>query len=173
MKVLLIDPPFYTFMGMGNRYFPIGLGYLAASLKEHGHEVKIFSPDSSNVVGAPDYNRMHDRYKIFIREVNNASHPMWQEILRVIRDFSPRIVGITAMTPKIASVLKTASICKGYNDKIDVIVGGPHATIRPQELLQYKDIDWVIRGEGEVSFVKLNAFEKRDSLLFISLLALQ
>ena len=164
MKILLIDPPFYRFMGMENRYFPIGLGYIAASLQSQGHEVKIYSVDTSSRVNPPAYNRMREYYQRYKTLVNDSSHPVWQEILTVLKNFQPHIVGITAMTPKMASVLKTATLCKVYKDHIRIIIGGPHATIKPDELLQYRDIDYVIRGEGEISILDLlQALEKKDS----------
>lgn len=155
MKILLIDPPFYRFLGVENRYFPIGLGYVAASLRDSGHDVRIFSVDTSKSINAPVYNRMHDHYKVYIKLVNDAFHPIWQEVRAVLKNFQPHIVGITAMTPKVASVLKTATLCKEWGDHVRVIIGGPHATIKPDELLQYRDVDFVVRGEGEISFLEL------------------
>ncbi len=155
MKILLIDPPFYRFMGLENRYFPIGLGYIAASLRDSGHEVMIYSVDTSKSINAPAYNRMRDHYRVYIKLVNDPSHPVWQEMRAVLNDFRPHIVGITAMTPKVASVLKTATLCKEWEEHVRVIAGGPHATIKPDELLQYRDIDFVVRGEGEASFLEL------------------
>jgi len=167
VRILLIDPPFYRFMGIQNRYFPIGLGYIAASLRNKGYEVRIYSADKLEVASAPDYSRMHDHYKAFIRQVNDKAHHVWKDIVTVLKDFRPDVVGITAMTPKIAAVLKTATVCKEYNNQLNVVIGGPHATIKPEEILQYKDVDYVIRGEGEVSMVKLvSAIEKMDTSLF-------
>ena len=142
-------------MGIENRYFPIGLGYLAARLRDQGHEVLIYSVDTSKSVHPPAYNRMHDYYKVYIQWVNDFSHPVWQEIRSFLEQFKPEAIGITAMTPKIASVLRTASWCKRYSPQARVIVGGPHATIRPDELLQWEDVDFVIRGEGEFSLGEL------------------
>ena len=157
MKILLIDPPFYRFMGIQGRYFPIGLGYIAASLREHGYKVKIYSADNTKVVSAPDYTKMTEHYDRFIGQVNDGTHPLWQDILAVLRSFQPDVVGITTMTPKIASALRTASVCKKYNNDLITVIGGPHATIKPDEILQYEDVDFVISGEGETTMVELIA----------------
>ena len=110
---------------------------------------------------------MHDYYKAFIRQVNDEAHHVWKDIVTVLKDFRPDVVGITAMTPKIAAVLKTATVCKEYNNQLNVVIGGPHATIKPEEILQYKDVDYVIRGEGEVSMVKLVSAIEKTGYLFI------
>ena len=155
MKVLLIDPPFYSFMGMQSRYFPIGLGYLAACLRDRGHDVRIYSADASKQIQALDYSKMHDRYKIFIRHVNDPANSIWHDVAAVLKSFKPDVVGITAMTPKIASVLRTATVCKEYDGRLPVVIGGPHATIKPDEILKYKDVDFVVRGEAERAIVVL------------------
>ncbi len=160
-------------MGIENRYFPIGLGYIAAPLRDQGHEVKIYSVDASRTAKAPSYNRMHEHYRTYIRLVNDPAHPVWQEMLGEIKNFRPDVVGITAMTPKIASVLKTTSLTKEYDDRIQVIVGGPHATIKAEEILQYKEIDFVIRGEGEISFPDfIQALQREDPKTFRSIAGL-
>jgi len=46
MKVLLVNPPSVNIYGvLGNRYPPLGLAYLAASLRERGYEVGILDLD--------------------------------------------------------------------------------------------------------------------------------
>lgn len=45
MTILLIDPLFYRFIGYYNRYFSLGLSYLAAGLRKEGHEVLIYDAD--------------------------------------------------------------------------------------------------------------------------------
>ena len=47
MKILLIDPPFYRFIKYYNRYFPLGLTYLAAVLQDKGHQVLIYDADAN------------------------------------------------------------------------------------------------------------------------------
>lgn len=163
MRILLIDPPFYRFMGIQSRYYHMGLGYVAASLRANGHEIAIYSPDKAIIVSAPSYSKMHDYYNRYISQLNDINHHVWGEVREVLKKFKPDVVGITAMTPKIATVLKTASVCKEHNEKTPVVIGGPHATIKADEILQYKDVDYVIRGEGEISVVKLiSAIRKND-----------
>lgn len=45
MKVLLIDPPSYRFIGYYNCYFRLGLAYLVVVLRKEGHEVLIYDAD--------------------------------------------------------------------------------------------------------------------------------
>jgi radical SAM superfamily enzyme YgiQ (UPF0313 family) len=64
-------------------------------------------------------------------------------------------VGMTCYTgPQIARVLKIAAHIKSRS-AIPIVLGGPHPSILPEETLEDDNIDIVVRGEGEESFVKL------------------
>jgi hypothetical protein len=53
-KVLLISPPYIDLYGKLNgaagRYFPLGLGYIAAYARKYGnHEVRIHEPEAERL----------------------------------------------------------------------------------------------------------------------------
>ena len=62
-------------------------------------------------------------------------------------------MGIYAPTVKLISALKVAEIAKKLN-KI-TLLGGPHPTIRPKEVISNKYVDAIIVGEGEAIFPKV------------------
>ena len=155
MRILLIDPPFKRFTGIVNFYFPIGLAYLAAVLKNAGYEVSIFDVDAIQKGTGLDFSDEYRKLELFRQGLNDDTHPIWQDIKEVLEDFSPDLVGITAITTKFGSVLKTAQIIKKYNPEVRLIAGGPHPTFLSEETLKNKDIDIVVRGEGETTFLNL------------------
>jgi radical SAM superfamily enzyme YgiQ (UPF0313 family) len=156
MRVLLIDPPFYRFVGFYNRYFPLGPAYLAAVLRDD-HEVRVYDADC-NVDGDLDinYSRLEEKYALYIDAINTPTHPVWEEVRRTIKQFRPEVVGISAMTPKVAAAFRVAELCKDYDPTMPVILGGPHATDKPEESIRIsKSLDFVIANEAEVSFQRL------------------
>src|SRR4030042_5061090 len=48
--------------------------------------------------------------------------------------------------------MKVISIAKRLGSK--VLVGGYHATAAPEQLLENPDINWVLKGESEITFSK-------------------
>ncbi|HDT15548.1 MAG TPA: radical SAM protein, partial [Firmicutes bacterium] len=74
------------------------------------------------------------------------------------------IYGITATTPLINSAFEIAAKIKAEFPGAKIILGGAHPTNEPEEALENKNIDFVIRGEGEISFYELTAAlaEKKD-----------
>ena len=143
MKILLIDPPFQRFMGYYRFYFPLGLTYLAAVLKQAGHEVLIYDADHdpkgySLSMKATALSHCH-----YLEALQNNTHYIWQEYLNILEKFMPDIVGISFLTPKVGSALKIARLTKQHRSDIIVVAGGEHVTARPQDALG-KNIDYVV-----------------------------
>ncbi len=156
MKILLIDPPFYRFIGYYNRYFPLGLSYLAAVLQKKGHEVSILDADCNVNPSKMDFTRLEEDYPLYLKSLLDDSHPIWKEMRESIHNFKPDIVGITVLTTFAASAFKIAALCKAYNKDIPVVMGGPHVTIKYDEVIKIcSDVDFLVRGEGEKTFVDL------------------
>lgn len=63
------------------------------------------------------------------------------------------IVGICCFTNSLGNSLHVAKLAK-QNDSI-VVLGGPHPTLCPEEVLENENVDFVIISEGEVRFYKL------------------
>lgn len=156
MKILLIDPPFYRFFNYYNRYFPLGLSYLSSTLKKAGYEVVVYDADCNKNSKGMDYTRLPEKYRIYLKELKNPKNPIIQEISETIKKYRPDIIGITIMTPKAASAFTIASLAKQHNKECHVIVGGPHATLRSDEVLKNtRDVDFVVNGEGESVLLEL------------------
>ncbi len=132
MKILLINPPYdiENYYGklskMGFIFPPIGLTYLAAFAKEKGHDVRIF-----------DFQ---------IEE---------RDFFDFLKEFAPDLIGITCQTALFYNTLKLAGKIKERLPKAPIIVGGAHASYRPQDFFESPNIDLVIRGEGEITLTEI------------------
>ncbi len=70
-------------------------------------------------------------------------------------------VGMTLLTPFISEINKLCKIIRKANPKIKFVLGGTHATLATDHTFEaIPDTDYVIRGEGEVSFAQLVLEEK-------------
>ena len=105
-----------------------GLCALSACAKQAGHTVRL----------------------IDLRELSG-----WGDVRDEIAGAEPDIVGITMMSLDFNLAVETARITKAVNERIKVIVGGPHPSIAPDEVAACPYIDHVVTGEGEISFIKL------------------
>jgi len=124
LKVLLINPK--TNLPIETRISPcLGLAYLGAVSEQQGHTVRIYDGDVEDI-----------------------------SLEKVLRDFKPDLVGITANTIQIKSAWRDAALVKAVAG-IPVVLGGPHPTVLPAESAQRAEVDIVVRGEGEATWEEL------------------
>ncbi len=101
--------------------------------------------------------------KIRIMDIRFYKDPL-KEIQRIISEFGPDIVGISALTLEAPAMYQIAHFVKIVTN-LPVVAGGPHATSAPEEVLKNKDIDIVVIGEGEVTFKELlDSLEKKQGI---------
>ncbi|MFH1790978.1 MAG: radical SAM protein [Candidatus Omnitrophota bacterium] len=148
MKILLINPPVRNMISLETPAFikrnegmfpPLGLMYIAAYLKEHvNYDVRILDAVAENISVA--------------------------DIEKAIRGFCPGIIGIMAHTQNLVDVVSVVNAARRVNHDVFICLGGPHARIYPYESLDIPGVDYVIPGEGEVTFAELVKAigEKRD-----------
>ena len=72
------------------------------------------------------------------------------------------VVGLSALTPNAPRALYWASLIKERHPEKIVVAGGPHATSCPEYFLESGQVDYVVRWEGEESFVELIRALERD-----------
>ena len=162
MKILLIQPPLQDFYRTSIRTQPIGLAYLAASLKNHGHEVEILdgltekrksNPLPSEFSYLRDFYPFHDRgpFKLYTGYYHFGMG--WEEIGQVIKASKADLFGISSsFTPYHGEALKIAQIIKEWDRGKIVVMGGAHVSCDPEGVLQSPLVDYVVMGEGEVRF---------------------
>ena len=141
MKILLINPNYHP-DSPTYKIDPVpslGLMYIASVLERNGFYVKIIDA--------------------FFEKLSE------EDLSSEILDFSPKIVGITTDSINFFDSLKVAKISKTILNPITVM-GGPHATIRSKEVIEYPEVDVVVIGEGEFTLLDVcNRIKKGDSLI--------
>lgn len=149
MKILLVNPGQYMLAKISyplNSFQPLGLGYLAGVLLKNGYEVEILD------VLAEGYNHEEIVERGKYRYVGLPK----KKIVKRIKTFSPDIVGITApFTSQAKAVHETAKLVKRINPKIKVVIGGSYPTTYSDIILDDKNLDFIVRGEGELTLLEL------------------
>ncbi len=153
MRVLLINPPWYVFQGAGFNEFPMGLGYVAAALAAAGHETAICNADRGPTANFST-GGLTGRFAEYQRRLENGDDPAYQNAARQIREFRPEVVGIHVKTGQTAAAAVVARLAREQAPGCRVVAGGPHATLRPAELLESAVFDAAVIGEGERTAVE-------------------
>lgn len=168
MRILLINPPFNRLKEIDTSSFPIGLGYIAAMLEKKGYYTRIYNANVGQetkefkLYDPINRSRSHNKY---VSALKNKDHYVWQEIKKVIEDFKPDVVGITTTSEMYGSSVKVANLSKEVFPEVPVVLGGVHCTICPDQVIKEKNVDIVVRGEGEYAMLEIcNALKDKKSL---------
>lgn len=79
----------------------------------------------------------------------------WNQFKRGIAIRKPDVVGLTMRSCDYNFVTKAIEIVKTTAEDIIVVVGGIHPTVATAEVARDERIDYIITGEGEISFTGL------------------
>ncbi|MDD4910433.1 MAG: cobalamin-dependent protein [Candidatus Omnitrophica bacterium] len=146
-KVLLFVPPAFTFKDDPdiNPLPPLGLAYLAAVLENENIKVKIVD---CLMEGWDNRAEIKDN----IIRVGLG----FDEIAGFIKDFSPDIVGVNNLfTRQRENGHAIYKLAKKISGGIITVAGGAHPTVMPEAVLSDKNVDFVVIGEGEQTFLEL------------------
>jgi radical SAM superfamily enzyme YgiQ (UPF0313 family) len=130
-RVLLINPrATYAFEIAQKCYPPLNLLYLATALRGTGIEARVLD---TNALAMTD-----------------------GQIADATRDYGPDLVGVPLYTEIMAPVHRMISALAAAVPGTRFVIGGPHASALPDDVLrQYPQVDFVMRGESEMSFPRL------------------
>lgn len=103
----------------------IGMCYLSAMLKKNGYEVH----------GLDLQYDKEERFDVLV--------PMMD------------VLGIKTISKAVPEVIRLAKKAKQLNPNIKVVIGGPHATLKPEECITESSIDFVISGDGDFAILNL------------------
>jgi radical SAM superfamily enzyme YgiQ (UPF0313 family) len=83
--------------------------------------------------------------------------PSPEDLKRRLAEYpaAPSFVGITATAAIIRNAHEVAGICRSVFPAAKIVMGGVHPTVMPDECLDSPFVDYVVRGEGELTMLEL------------------
>lgn len=106
----------------------LGICYLAAYLRQHGFESEIVDIEAESLC--------------------------LPQVLRRVSDYKPQIIGISTISFTFLYALRLAKEIRRHFD-IPIVMGGPHVSIYPKEVVAHDAIDVGVIGEGEETMLEL------------------
>ncbi|HUL31281.1 MAG TPA: radical SAM protein [Thermodesulfobacteriota bacterium] len=162
MKILLIQPPVRDFYQTPIRTQPIGLAYLATSLKKDGHEVEILDCQTEakrSISIPPDLSYLRDLYPFEDRspfKLYSGYYHFgmgWEDIRKKVEDSKADAFGISSsFTPYHGEALEIAQIIKKWDRRKIIVMGGAHVSCDAENVVRNPSVDYAILGEGEIRF---------------------
>lgn len=167
MRLLLVVPPHIVKSPDGvdarpSVSIPLGVLYISAYLRKlgWGGEIKVYDARLSAKT------TKYGDGSIYFGD-------SWETVARTIRDIAPDVVGISNMFSwQIKAAIRLAELSKKICPKAVTVLGGPHASSFPLEMVKEPSIDYVVMGEGEERLYQLlQALENGEAVSFQGILA--
>lgn len=129
MRVLLINAPVARASLHAKQSPPLGVAYLADAMRRAGHDVELLDLNISGL------------------------NP--RRLDAVLERVTPDIVGVSAHTETYPNALRICEHVKASAPGTWTVLGGPHPSILPEQVLTEPSVDFVVVGEGERTLVEL------------------
>ncbi len=164
--VVLVQPPIEDYYLTAKRTVPYGLLGLAACLEKAGFSVQLVDGLASGkkrsirrppeMAGLDVYYGRPDISPFALFHGYRHFGYSYAHLARQVRLANPFLVGISALfTPYVETALATAAAVRQELPTAQIVVGGHHATVAPEMVMEHPAVDFVIRGEGEKALVEL------------------
>ncbi len=79
----------------------------------------------------------------------------FEQVKNKIKDFNPDIVGFSCLSAESKEMSRISEIVKKLKPECITVLGGPHASVFYDQILEKSKIDFVVIGEGEITFTEL------------------
>jgi radical SAM superfamily enzyme YgiQ (UPF0313 family) len=132
-SLLSIEKPLYS-----QSFLQFGISYISSFLKQYNHDTKLV---------------------ILSRSFGNKNYDI---VRKKIDNFKPEIIGFTSVASQYKFISDISKFIKLNYPEIFLIIGGPHATLNPEEVSK-DSFDAICIGEGEEPMLELaNMLEKNE-----------
>ncbi len=134
-RIILINPPLSrqqqagSLSSIANFIMPLGLGYVAAALREAGLEVQIIDGPPLGLTK--------------------------EDIGKKLEEEKPKTIGFTATVLSIGNAIDCANHIRKLLPGTTLVIGGPHVSTLPKEVLAASPFDVAVIGEGELTACEL------------------
>lgn len=156
MKILIIYPNKVMVTRM-----PLGISYLVACLKKYNHQIKVFDTTFFKCSDIQNDDKLREA-SLQVKNPDLTEYGIVNENVDVfsifkkeIQDFNPDLIGASISDPNYKFGLEFLRLVKKDYSHIPTIIGGPTATVAPDEVIQEDCVDMLCRGEGEETFCEL------------------
>ncbi len=156
MKVLIVSGFFFPFSASRLQMSPSGAAYIAGAAQKTGHTVEIFDCFAASSLIEELKEKLHK----FDPDVVGISITIVTTDIRDEKsDFGTKYIDMRPQVKNIADAVK-------QNSDAHIVLGGSGFNYFSKEWLDYLNLDYGIRGEGEYSFpLYLNRLKENGDIL--------
>jgi anaerobic magnesium-protoporphyrin IX monomethyl ester cyclase len=119
---------------------------------EHMPEVVIRMPNGALTSLAGNVDAHH---KTAVADLILVQRRVRETIQQLVRELEPDVVGLSVMTFQRRTAMRIIELVCALRPGIGVVVGGYDPTLAPEAYTGNSSVDFIVRGEGEITFNEL------------------
>jgi anaerobic magnesium-protoporphyrin IX monomethyl ester cyclase len=93
-------------------------------------------------------------HRIAVADLILVQHQVRETVTRLVRELNPEVVGLSVMTFQRRTAGRIIDLVRALEPDVKIAVGGYDPSLAP-EAYEEMNVDYLIRGEGEVTFREL------------------
>ena len=95
-----------------------------------------------------------DHHQVAVADLILNYRRVRETVARMVRDFQPKVVGLSVMTFQRRTASRIVELVRALRPEVKIVVGGYDPSLA-NEAYENMGVDFVVRGEGEVTFREL------------------
>jgi len=119
---------------------------------EHMPEIVIRMPNGALTSLAGNIDPHH---QVSVADLILVQRRVRETVERLVRDLRPGVVGLSVMTFQRRTALRVVELIRALRPEIRIVVGGYDPSLAPEAYTGNTGIDFIVRGEGEITFREL------------------
>ena len=132
---------------------------------EHMPTIAIRMPNGALTSLAGNVDPIH---KVAVADLILCQRTVRETVTRLVREINPDLVGLSIMTFQRRTAERIIALARTLKPTVKIVVGGYDPSLASEAYLSMP-VDFIVRGEGEVTFRELIlALESNSTLHFIS-----
>src|SRR5881396_2811199 len=119
---------------------------------EHMPEIVIRMPNGALTSLAGNIDTHH---KTAVADLILVQRKVRETIEQLVRELEPEVVGLSIMTFQRCTAMRIIELVRALRPQVRVVVGGYDPSLAPEAYVGASGVDFIIRGEGEITFREL------------------
>jgi anaerobic magnesium-protoporphyrin IX monomethyl ester cyclase len=119
---------------------------------EHMPELVIRMPNGALTSLAGNVDSHH---KTAVADLILVQRSVRETVQHLVQEFEPDVVGLSVMTFQRRTAMRIIDLVRALRPRIRVVVGGYDPSLAPEAYTANSNVDFIVRGEGELTFSEL------------------
>jgi radical SAM superfamily enzyme YgiQ (UPF0313 family) len=95
------------------------------------------------------------KHKVAVADLILVQQRVSETVARLVREFNPDVVGLSVMTFQRETAKKIIKLVRSLAPSARIVVGGYDPSLATQAYTEIPGVDFIVRGEGEITFREL------------------